>query len=132
MRLTRTLLAIGTVAALSACGNEPADDDGPTPLAAVLEDSGDYDGERVTVTAAYFGAFEQSVLSDGLAESFPPQPMTPQVWVDAQPPDECLEQSEQVAWAEQVIATGTFHEGGGFGHLGDYEYELADSEIRCA
>ncbi len=102
-------------------------------LAALLEDPVAYEGGQVTFNAGYYGAFEVSVLTPGFAESFPPQPMEPQIWVNAGPPEECLQREEMSAWAERVRATGTFRYDPerGFGHLGAYEMALEDATLTC-
>jgi hypothetical protein len=102
-------------------------------LAAVLDDPDGYDGERVTFEAGYYGAFEVSVLTPGFAESFPPQPMEPQIWVNAGPSEECLQREERSAWAERVRASGVFRYSAerGFGHLGAYEMALEDATLTC-
>jgi hypothetical protein len=103
-------------------------------LAAVTGSPEDFDGEQVTLEAGYYGAFEVSVLTSGFAESFPPQPVEPLVWVGAGPPEDCLEDAEGgVRWAERVEASGVFRyePGGGFGHLGSYEMALEDARITC-
>jgi hypothetical protein len=93
-----------------------------------------YDGRTVRVEAAYFGAFEISVLTSGFAESFPPQPVEPTIWVVATPPRECLQKAEGATWADAVRATGTFRydPDDGFGHLGAYRMALADASLTCA
>ena len=125
---------------LSSCAGAtgPGDgDSGPIPLQDVIDDPESFDGERVTVSAGYFGAFEMSVLTTGFAESYPPQPIEPLVWVGVSPPDPCLQivadDGHGESWADRVVATGTFgfEAGGGFGHLGMYDMELADARIRC-
>ena len=100
---------------------------------ALLENPDAYEGGQVTFEAGYYGAFEVSVLTPGFAESFPPQPMEPQIWVNAGPPDECLQREERSTWAERVRATGVFRydPGKGFGHLGAYRYALEDATITC-
>ncbi|MGH2691017.1 MAG: hypothetical protein ACRDHM_00750 [Actinomycetota bacterium] len=124
------ILLVIPLAALVACAGTGEQ----VTFAAVTESPGDYDGQRVTVEAGYYGAFEVSVLTSGFAESFPPQPVEPLVWVGAGPSEECLEDAEGgVRWAERVEASGVFRydAGGGFGHLGAYEMTLQDAEITC-
>ena len=123
------------LAALCGCGEGAGPSStGPVSLQRVVDDPGAYDGERVEVTAGYFSSFEVSVLTTGFAESYPPQPMDPEVWVGASPPDDCLEVAEGASWSEDVVATGTFHfeDGGGFGHVGAYRMELEGATLRCA
>jgi hypothetical protein len=121
-------------AALAGCGQDAGggDDARPVPLQQVLDDADDFDGRRVVVTTGYYGSFEISVLTTGFAESFPPQPVEPLVWVNAAPPDACTEVEEFATWAEGVVATGVLETGGGFGHLGQYEFELTEASIRCS
>jgi hypothetical protein len=92
-----------------------------------------YDGRRVRVEAAYYGAFEVSVLTSGFRESFPPQPIDPLVWVGAAPPDRCLETEERVAWSDRVVAEGTFRYQAdrGLGHLGGYDMAIEDATLTC-
>ncbi|HEX2026241.1 MAG TPA: hypothetical protein VHH92_07580 [Actinomycetota bacterium] len=100
----------------------------------MIDDREAYAGERVVVTAAYYGSFEVSVLATGFAESNPPEPVEPLVWVDAVPPEECTERSRDATWADSVVATGTFEHGpsGGFGHLGAYDMALRNAVLTCA
>lgn len=129
MRLIATV-ALGL--ALSGCAG-PAEDR-PLDLSRVTADPETYEGERVDLMAGYYGAFEVSVLTQGFAESYPPQPMEPQVWVTAGPGRDCIERAETVVWAERVRATGVFRydPDGGFGHLGAYEMALEDATVSCA
>lgn len=125
------IILLGAVLVTSVACAGPSDR--PT-FAAVTESPGDYDGQRVTVQAGYYGAFEVSVLTSGFTESFPPQPVEPLVWVGAGPPEECLQDSEgRVRWADRVQASGVFRYDpqGGFGHLGAYEMALDDARITC-
>ena len=126
----RIILLGALIAALAGCAGSG---DRPT-FAAMTESPADYDGEKVTVEAGFYGGFEVSVLTSGFAESFPPQPIEPLVWVGAGPSEECLQDAEgRVRWAERVEASGTFRydPGGGFGHLGAYEMALEDARITC-
>jgi hypothetical protein len=127
----RRWLMVGMLVA-TACATTP-DPSERTPLRAVIDDPEAYAGERVVVTAAYYGSFEVSVLAQGFAESHPPQPVEPLVWVNAVPPDECTERTRDVTWAS-VVATGTFqyHPDGGFGHLGEYDMALRNAALTCA
>ncbi|MGH2685332.1 MAG: hypothetical protein ACRDJP_07700 [Actinomycetota bacterium] len=126
---------------MASCADAPGPASGggdPIPLQEVVDDPGSFDGQRITVTGGYFGAFEVSVLTTGFAESFPPQPIDPLVWVGGSPAGPCLQiaadDGHGESWATRVVATGTFgfEPGGGFGHLGMYEMQLADARIRCA
>ena len=132
MRTAIVVLAIAT--SLVACGRatetEPGGN-GTAPLVEILADPDAFEGQRVEVSTGYFSSFEVSVLTSGFAESYPPQPVDPLVWVSAGPPRSCLEVAERVSWSERVIATGIFRTGGGFGHLGQYEFELTEPTLRC-
>lgn len=124
-----------TVAALlSACAG--GSDGGDTlSYEALVESPDDHEGQRVTIEAGYFAAFEISVLTSGFAESYPPQPVEPLIWVAAGPPVECLEQADGgVRWAERVEASGVFRYDPerGFGHLGTYDMALEGARITCA
>jgi hypothetical protein len=93
-----------------------------------------YAGEQVRLRAGYYSWREVSVLTSGFAESDPPQPVEPLVWVVTAPPDACRVQADQgVVWAERVIATGTFRHDAeaGFGHLGAYAMALEHATLRC-
>jgi hypothetical protein len=92
-----------------------------------------YDGGSVEVEAGYYAAFEVSVLTSGFAESYPPQPVEPTIWVAATPPDECLQRADGITWADTVRATGTFRydPDNGFGHLGAYRMTLEDVSLDC-
>lgn len=96
-------------------------------------DPGAYADVAVRVTEGFWvSSFEQSVLTGALAESYPPQPVEPMVWVAAQAEGDCVITDEGVTWGE-VVAEGTFRydEGGGFGHLGVYTMELDDPTLGC-
>lgn len=94
-----------------------------------------FDGERVTVRAAYYSSFEVSVLTSGVADTDPPTPRESLLWVAASPPDQCLVAGEAGAfWAKRVVATGLFRHDprGGFGHLGAYPMTIQDVRLSCA
>ena len=132
--IRRTFLVL-LLATACAGGQEAAPGSSSAPLTVeeVAADPEAYAGERIRIRAGYYAAREASVLTPGFAESYPPQPMDPQIWVVATPPDACLQRAETVAWADRVVAEGTlrFQEGGGLGHLGSYELALDDARISC-
>lgn len=136
MRLA-TLMALLTVMG-SACAQRVEDgssaNDDLLTLQAVTADPERYDGEPVRLESGYYGAREASVLTPGFAQSYPPQPLSPLVWVGAAPPRDCLEEAEGISWAERVIAEGTFRydSGKGFGHLGQYDMALEDATLTCS
>lgn len=117
---------------LGGCGDSSGEGNEPS-FASILEQPDDYDGEHVTFEAGYYGAFEVSVLTSGFAESFPPQPVEPLVWLNGGPTGDCVQREETAVWAERVRATGTFRYDpeGGFGHLGAYEMALEDATVTC-
>jgi hypothetical protein len=127
----RRLVAVGLLTA-TACAATP-DPSERTPLRAVVDEPEAYSGERVVVTAVYYGSFEVSVLATGFAESDPPQPVEPLVWVNAVPPEDCTERTRDATWARSIIATGTFEHDpdAGFGHLGAYDMALRDATLTC-
>jgi hypothetical protein len=106
----------------------------PAPLREVAADPEAFDDHELRIRAAFYSSFEVSVLTTGFAESHPPQPVEPLVWVVASPPDRCLERAAGAAWADDVVASGTFayDPEGGFGHLGEYEMALQDATLSCA
>ena len=136
MIVTRILGLLLVLTTACAGGRDAAPGSPPETLtvALVTDDPAAYDGQRIRVRGAYFGARETSVLASGFAESHPPQPVDPQIWVVATPPESCLQRAEQVGWAEGVTAVGTFRyqEGGGLGHLGSYEMALEDARLTCS
>ena len=132
----RGVIAIAAAGLLMGCaeGGPPGLLSAPVTLRDVAVDPEAYDDGDVRIQAAYFSSFEVSVLTTGFAESHPPQPVEPLVWVVASPPDRCLERAAGAAWADAVIASGTFRydPDGGFGHLGEYEMALQDATLTCA
>lgn len=121
---------IGAATLLAACGGAA---DAPS-FSALVERPADFDGESITIESGYYGAFEVSVLTSGFAESFPPQPVEPLIWVGASPEGECLQDAGGMAsFAERVEATGTFRydPDKGFGHLGAYDMTLEDARLTC-
>jgi hypothetical protein len=128
-------LVVAGAALLVACADagQPPDRQEAQPLQDVVADPAAFDGATVRLRASYFSSFEISVLTTGFAESHPPQPVDPLVWVVAGPPDRCLERAQGAAWAETVIAFGTFRYDpeGGFGHLGDYRMALENATLAC-
>lgn len=125
-----------SVLLMAACADGVPQDDGATPstLRQVLANRRAFDDRTVSVRAAYFSSFEVSVLTTGFAESHPPQPVEPVVWVDVAPPDRCLDRTRDAAWAESVVASGQFRfdPNSGFGHLGAYDMALEDATLSCA
>ncbi len=117
---------------LVGCANEP-EAAAPVTFESIVEDPEAFDGEEVTLDASYYGAFEISVLTSGFAESFPPQPVEPLIWVGVGPPEDCLQQAERVAWADRVEASGTFRyqAEGGLGHVGAYDMALENATLVC-
>lgn len=100
-----------------------------------MADPDAFDGERITVRAAYYSSFEVSVLTSDVADTDPPSPRESLLWVAASPPEECLVAGEAGAfWAKRVIATGLFRHdpGGGFGHLGAYPMTIQNVRLSCA
>jgi hypothetical protein len=130
----RPIAVLLAAAVVTACSQRAEPRREELQLAVVTADPESYDGERVTVRAGYYGAFEVSVLTTGFAESHPPQPADAVVWVIAAPPSGCTNEAQGVAWAEEVTATGTFRydPDGGFGHLGAYHMALEDARLTCA
>ena len=128
----RLALTLGAVVALAGCGGGDRDVRDAT-FSSITADPAEFDGRKVTFEAAYYGAFEVSVLTSGFAESFPPQPIDPQIWVGASPPEACLERAERSSWADAVEATGTFRydPDKGFGHLGAYDMALENARMTC-
>jgi hypothetical protein len=114
-------------------GGPEGDTPGPPTLREVLANRRAFDDRTLRVRAAYFSSFEVSVLTTGFAESHPPQPVEPVVWVDAAPPDRCMERVRDAAWAESVVASGLFRfaPDSGFGHLGAYDMALEDATLSC-
>lgn len=111
----------------------------------LIADPKRFDGREVTVTAAYYGSFERTVLVTALTRSHPPQPAGTEVWVDAEPSGPCLQRDDKargVRWAHQVRASGTFRHdpkvdpknptpGRGFGHLGAYAMTIESATLSC-
>lgn len=130
---------IGAVAValvlMGGCAREAARQPQPEPptFEELVRSPQAYDGRLVRVEAAYFGSFEVSVLTSGLRESFPPQPIDPLVWVGVAPPDRCLEEAEMATWSDRVVAEGTFRHDpdGGLGHLGGYDMAIEDAALTC-
>lgn len=99
----------------------------------VLADPAAHEGQRLRFRAFYVGSFERSVLTAALAESYPPQPSEPMIWVDAEPRGgECVITDVGVTWGE-VVAEGVLRvdEENGFGHLGIYSMLLEDARLTC-
>jgi hypothetical protein len=130
----RRAFVIATAGLLLGCADASAPRDSPQALRDVTADPSAFDDAPVRVRAAYFSSFEVSVLTTGFAESHPPQPVDPLVWVVASPADRCLQRAAGAAWADAVVASGTFRYDpeGGFGHLGEYEMALQDATLTCA
>ena len=130
----RRAIVIATAGLLLGCAEASEPRDRPHALQEVAADPSAFDDAPVRLRAAYFSSFEVSVLTTGFSESNPPQPVEPLVWVVASPPDRCLERAAGAAWADEVVASGTFayDPEGGFGHLGEYEMALQDPTLSCA
>lgn len=125
---------IATAGVVFGCAEVSEPRDSPQALQDVTADPSAFDDAPVRVRAAYFSSFEVSVLTTGFAESHPPQPVEPLVWVVASPPDRCIERAAGAGWADAVVASGTFRydPDGGFGHLGEYEMALQEATLTCA
>lgn len=126
-------MVIATAGLLLGCAQASEPRDNPQALQDVTADPSAFDDAPVRLRAAYFSSFEVSVLTTGFAESHPPQPVEPLVWVVASPPDRCVERAAGTAWADAVVAGGTFRyePQGGFGHLGEYEMALQEATLTC-
>ncbi|MGH2677425.1 MAG: hypothetical protein ACRDHB_03560 [Actinomycetota bacterium] len=126
-------MVMATAGLLLGCAEASEPRDSPQALQDVTADPSAFDDAPVRLRAAYFSSFEVSVLTAGFAESHPPQPVEPLVWVVASPPDRCVERAAGAAWADVVVAWGTFRYDpeGGFGHLGEYEMTLQDATLKC-
>lgn len=128
-----TLGAVVAMLLLAACGiAEEPPEIREIEIEEVLADPATFDGQLVRFRAAYVGSFEQSVLAGALAESYPPQPAEPTIWVDGEPEGACLISDVGVTWGE-VVAEGRFRyeEEGGLGHLGVYTMQLLDARLAC-
>ncbi|HEX6207695.1 MAG TPA: hypothetical protein VF058_04975 [Actinomycetota bacterium] len=130
---TKLVALVALFALATGCGGDegivgPRD----VELESVLADPEGHDGERLRFRAFYVGSFELSVLTAALAESYPPQPAEPTIWVDASPRGGCIVTDVGVTWGE-VVAEGVFRydEGGGFGHLGIYRMQLEGARLAC-
>jgi len=126
-------MVIATAGLLLGCAEASEPRDSPQALQDVTSDPNAFADAPVRLRAAYFSSFEVSVLTTGFAESHPPQPVEPLVWVVASPPDRCIERAAGASWADAVVAWGTFRYDpeGGFGHLGEYEMTLQDATLKC-
>lgn len=103
------------------------------PIQRVLEDPAAFHGKRVEVRAWYVERSDEQLLSSGLAESYPPQPVEPTVWISASEPEgDCLASDIGVTWG-RVVATGTFHldERGAFGPFGVLPMTLSGARLAC-
>jgi hypothetical protein len=139
IEMTRLVAMAALLVLSTACaqrtedGPSASDPDDLLTLQAVTADPSAYDGRPVRLESGYYAAREASVLTPGFAESYPPQPLEPVVWVGAAPPSGCLEEAAGVAWAERVIAEGIFrYDAGGFGHLGRYDMALENATLTCS
>ena len=127
-------MLIGSVLALSAgCGNGITG--GPTEvrMADLLADPGRYADERIRVRATYLEDPQVRVLTDALAESYPPQAGGAQVWVEGRAPQgDCVISDLGVTWGE-VDAVGVFRYSadGGLGIPPIYDMVLADAALSC-
>jgi hypothetical protein len=127
-------LWLAVMLAVSCGGDEPRPEARHVALDRVLAAPWEFDGERVEFRATYVRWPEGAALADGLAESFPPQPSEPWIWVGAPPPEgDCLVEDLGIAWGG-VVANGEFRyeEGGAFGPLGVLSMELASARLSCA
>jgi hypothetical protein len=129
----RRAIVIASTGLLFTCAEASEPRDSNQALQDVTADPSAFDDASVRLRAAYFSSFEVSVLTSGFAESHPPQPIDPLVWVVAAPPNKCIERAAGAAWAEEVIASGIFRYDpeGGFGHLGGYKMALQDATVTC-
>jgi hypothetical protein len=120
-------------ALLVGCGSAGPGSSPPT-FEDLVRDPGSYDGRHIELDTGYLTSFEVSVLTSGFAESYPPQPTRPMIWVSGSPPDRCLERASGTAWSESVRAEGTFvyRPDGGLGHVGAYTMALEDAVLTCA
>src|SRR5688572_18751330 len=99
----------------------------------VLADPGRYDDTRIRLTATFLETPQVRVLTDALAESYPPQAAGEQVWVEgAAPKGDCVTSDIGVTWGE-VEAVGVFRYSadGGLGIPPIFEMALADATITC-
>jgi hypothetical protein len=131
-----SVIALGvlSIAGCAAEGGPAGDAPRPATLREVVANRRAFDARTLRIRAAYFSSFELSVLTTGFAESYPPQPVEPVVWVDGGPPDRCTDRVGDASWAESVVASGLFRfdADGGFGHLGAYDMALEDATVSCA
>lgn len=133
MKRTKHGAAVALFLLAAACGAEPqAEGTREVSIEDVLADPAAHDGQRLRFRAAYVGSFERSVLTAALAESYPPQPAEPTIWVDGRPSRDCVISDAGVTWGD-VIAEGVFRydEEGGFGDLGVYTMQLTAARLSC-
>jgi hypothetical protein len=127
-------VAIGIVLALSAgCGDGLGEGTAEVDMADLLADPGSYADERIRVRATYLENPQVRVLTDALAESYPPQAGGAQIWVEGRAPEgDCVISDIGVTWGE-VEAVGAFRYSaeGGLGIPPIFEMALADATITC-
>lgn len=127
-------LIAAAVVATSGCGSEdPRDVPEDVRLRHVLERPEAFDGRLVRLEAAVVRTDDVTLLTPGLAESYPPQAVEPTIYVGASLPDGgCITRAEGVAWGE-VRAEGRFRheEEGAFGPLGVLPMALRDARLSC-
>jgi hypothetical protein len=131
--MRRTIAMALGVGLLAGCGDGAGRGAVELDVAEVTAHPAAYAGREITVRAGYYTAFEISVLTTGFAESYPPRPVDPLVWVVGSPPARCTEAAEGARWADEVAATGTFRfdPAAGFGHLGAYRMALQSARLAC-
>ena len=127
--------AAGALVALlaTACGGGLGGGAREVELAALLADPASFADQQVRVRATFFEDPQVRVLTEALAESYPPQPAGAMIWVEGRAPEGgCLESDLGIVWGE-VEAKGVFRHSssGGLGVPPIYELALVDAELSC-
>ena len=130
----RGVLALTLVAAAgAACGGGGPGGSADVGFDRLVSDPGAFSGRAVRVQALYFEDPQVRVLTQALAESYPPQAVGASIWVETRAPEgDCVTSDLGVTWGE-VVARGTFRysAGGGLGVPPIYSMALDDATLVC-
>lgn len=117
----------------TACGGNVADASREVEIGQLLATPASFADTNVRFRAIYFEDPQVRVLTEALAESYPPQPAGSRIWVDGRSPEgDCVTSDIGTTWGDvEVEGIFRYAEEGGLGVPPIFEMAVADARLSC-